>query len=696
MLTRSRHTQAHKKLGDLHRRWLHANKLLAPAVEFLPQFLILPIILFVVGLLDNIISRSLPLSGSLAPIFIAGVLSAIFVASVAAYTIWTVCHGWLYPDISPFQSTISQLLILHGPLMGQCFKRVQRCLLRYWKTLTSVPVWIRSHPSDDLSVSYAASADGGGVSDSISRQEQTDALKTDGQDSGLAPHDVEAFYLTLLATHDDDVIDQAVAVYTALTLHSSTYSRPHTDADWLFPATYQIDLLAFMLSDEASIRTNLSAATFIANMFYSESRGVNPVSHARHSRASYSKLEVVYLLPLVKRAAEIYSTAATGHEHSHVLWNSPFPKAICALVDSQNMVGDLTYSLRGTPVIWFLLNNIPYVQACASPQKPFKNHSINMFLWEVFHSEALRLTRARSDFSLEEAVDHLLKPCEDMWPQSHYLNFFHFQRISAEFMASGLMWTRANPTRRIAKAFIQWFTRRRREASTVLSFYGISPALPHVIKIISTEFQWTQNDGQPTCYVPAASEQRIVDGFDWLSFVLQEINFILASELEDHANLGLTEFLVFMRTCIEMIQLLQAFDRYLQQVPIHAWWYGATPFSHAARSSEHAQSTYLWCSSLCWLREHIKCSVELVRKKAPYTRLDVASWRKLVQILTAEVVTRDPWLHAEWTPESHRERVQRDVLKAFEWLCPDPYASSMHPLSSIFPDDLLIHTLPYQ
>lgn len=278
MLTRSRHTQAHKKLGDLHRRWVHANKLLAPAVEFLPQFLILPIALFVVGLLDNVISSSLPLSGSLAPVFIAGVLSAIFVASVAAYTIWTVCHGWLNPDISPFQSTISHLLVLYGPSMGQCFKRIQRCILRYWKSLTSWPVWNHSFPSDELLVFYATSANGR-VTHSISRRGQPDALKTDGQDSGLAPHDVEAFHLTLLVTHDDDVIDQAVAAYSALASHSTIHhieigsSRP-----WSFPATYLVDSLAFMLSDEASIRANLSAATFIADHFNSHGECINELS----------------------------------------------------------------------------------------------------------------------------------------------------------------------------------------------------------------------------------------------------------------------------------------------------------------------------------------------------------------------------------------------------------------------------------
>ncbi|EIM81402.1 uncharacterized protein STEHIDRAFT_149855, partial [Stereum hirsutum FP-91666 SS1] len=62
MLSRSEHRAAHQKLGDLHRRWAHAERLLAPAVELLPQLLIIPVLLFVVGLLDNIISSAIPIS----------------------------------------------------------------------------------------------------------------------------------------------------------------------------------------------------------------------------------------------------------------------------------------------------------------------------------------------------------------------------------------------------------------------------------------------------------------------------------------------------------------------------------------------------------------------------------------------------------------------------------------------------------
>ncbi|KAF8067079.1 hypothetical protein FPV67DRAFT_1416771, partial [Lyophyllum atratum] len=61
-ITRSRYTNARKKLVDFHLRWEPTKNLLVPAVEVLPQLLIAPIMLFVVGLLDTLLSLSLPIS----------------------------------------------------------------------------------------------------------------------------------------------------------------------------------------------------------------------------------------------------------------------------------------------------------------------------------------------------------------------------------------------------------------------------------------------------------------------------------------------------------------------------------------------------------------------------------------------------------------------------------------------------------
>lgn len=130
MLTRSRHTQPHKRLGDLHRRWEAANKLLAPAVEWLPQLLVLPVVLFVTGLLDNVFSSSLPLTNTTGPMLFAGILASTFSVSVAIYTLWTVYHGLVHPNISPFQS---KFLAIHGSLSADKHHQVCQRIASFYR-----------------------------------------------------------------------------------------------------------------------------------------------------------------------------------------------------------------------------------------------------------------------------------------------------------------------------------------------------------------------------------------------------------------------------------------------------------------------------------------------------------------------------------------------------------------------------------
>lgn len=254
MLTRSRHTQAHKKLGDLRRRWKEAEKLLGPAIEFLPQLLVLPIILFIVGLLDNVLSSSVPLSEPLNPIFVAGILSCVFAVAVAMYTLWTVSHGWLHPDISPFQSTFLQLVNFRGPsILGP----IKEAFVHPSNVCRSRTAWIADE-TDDLTLETP-------VRFTISRGEYSSEESV--PPFALEPHEAEAFHDTLQLTHEDDIIDQAVAAmsavmadcFPALRSHSSMVERS------LSLGPREMASLIYMLSDEASVRTNLTAAAFLAD-----------------------------------------------------------------------------------------------------------------------------------------------------------------------------------------------------------------------------------------------------------------------------------------------------------------------------------------------------------------------------------------------------------------------------------------------
>ncbi|KAJ7290323.1 hypothetical protein C8J57DRAFT_991471, partial [Mycena rebaudengoi] len=62
MVTLSHHAKATKKLIDIKMRWEEADKMLGPVIEMMPQLLVIPVLLFVVGLVDNILSDVLQLA----------------------------------------------------------------------------------------------------------------------------------------------------------------------------------------------------------------------------------------------------------------------------------------------------------------------------------------------------------------------------------------------------------------------------------------------------------------------------------------------------------------------------------------------------------------------------------------------------------------------------------------------------------
>ncbi|KAJ7280115.1 hypothetical protein C8J57DRAFT_1058407, partial [Mycena rebaudengoi] len=62
MVTLSRHTKATDKFIDIRMRWEEADKMLGPVIEMTPQLLVIPVLLFVAGLLDTIFSDVLQLA----------------------------------------------------------------------------------------------------------------------------------------------------------------------------------------------------------------------------------------------------------------------------------------------------------------------------------------------------------------------------------------------------------------------------------------------------------------------------------------------------------------------------------------------------------------------------------------------------------------------------------------------------------
>ncbi|KAJ7704319.1 hypothetical protein B0H17DRAFT_1193567 [Mycena rosella] len=110
MTTLSSRKIAADKLMDINTRWKDADKMLGPALEVIPQLLVIPVILFVVGLLDSVFSNILRLEVLPAPILAASGLSLFFVTGVVGFLVFTLVDASFRPDSSPFQSTLSNAI----------------------------------------------------------------------------------------------------------------------------------------------------------------------------------------------------------------------------------------------------------------------------------------------------------------------------------------------------------------------------------------------------------------------------------------------------------------------------------------------------------------------------------------------------------------------------------------------------------
>lgn len=266
-LTRSHHTQAYKKLGELHSRWGEANWLLAPAVELLPQLLIIPVILFVIGLLDNMLSVSVPLSKPTSPIFVAGVPSCGCTLVVCTYTLWTVAHGYLHPAQSPFQSTISRFLA-KSPAFAITIHAGIRALINALFFL--LKIWSLLHHYLRSLISTLTNAELGAPLQASSLPEsskEVDIWRTLPSATFVTRKEYEAFYFAVMQTHEDYILDEAVAAL--YDLRERWYPGGHSPQHLLpsphIPHHFEARALFHLLSSEASISSNLAAASYIAS-----------------------------------------------------------------------------------------------------------------------------------------------------------------------------------------------------------------------------------------------------------------------------------------------------------------------------------------------------------------------------------------------------------------------------------------------
>lgn len=204
MVTWSRYVKAWEKVADIRARWKAAERFLGPAIEGLPPLLIIPVVLFIAGLLDTLFSRVLDLSYQPPGIIFTLVFSLLFIISIAALLCITLFHGIRNPTRSPFQTSFTRIV---------------------------------------------------GGSNSVR-----------GRDRAYN------YYEVVQETHDDDILDQAAASLFPVICHDSAIRTNNV----IYPLSdSQCKTLVHLLSPEASMRSNLSAAYAIIRLIegYPERRG---------------------------------------------------------------------------------------------------------------------------------------------------------------------------------------------------------------------------------------------------------------------------------------------------------------------------------------------------------------------------------------------------------------------------------------
>ncbi|KAJ7456078.1 hypothetical protein FB451DRAFT_616876 [Mycena latifolia] len=297
----SQHNKAVERLTDITTRWKAAEKRLGPAIESLPQLLILPVLLFILGLLDSLFSVALQLSSPPVSIIVTSAVSVAIVAAVAGLMGFTLVEGSLHPTTSPFQSRLAH--VLNGSLVQHIRPIVLRLRKKAFTTFLNQP-----DPSPPLAPTPPLSAEA-----------------------------MNIYHEILQATGDDDILDEA----SAALFHVIAQRTANQPVSRRFFRRIPIDLMAqecatllHLLSPEASVRSNRTAAQVIVDM----------ATTARARPLRYSQNDMGRLLPSLSKAAR---RAATGTSSAD-LWDSEFLRAMAIVANTG------TSSTRFPPAAVFL------------------------------------------------------------------------------------------------------------------------------------------------------------------------------------------------------------------------------------------------------------------------------------------------------------------------------------------------------
>ncbi|EIM83827.1 uncharacterized protein STEHIDRAFT_159444 [Stereum hirsutum FP-91666 SS1] len=600
LLTRSRHRQTYKKLTDIRGRWEKAKPQLGTMIDTLPQLLIISVLLFLVGLLDSMATDWLSTSPR-SPLALAAVtIATIPLGAAGMIIIYTFIHGCIYSSSSPFQSTASRFVEVYGRRLAQMLHS------------------IGAHTQPAQNAADAALRRPSG--------------KRSADHHGMLQEELQTFYASVQTTHDDDSLDFAAAALSdALEAEVSLQRRRIPLGPVL--SKHALQTLYFFLSSEASIRSNVTAASSILRIFGPNLSWELPFEHG-------VRADIVRSL---KIAAERCSATTTGFSCSSLLWNSDFAKAmVCVVTDK---IWSLPVSILETSSTMMLLlsdySAIP-IEDRALVREEFTSHALDVI--EARLRLGMQPLAPKDNFDVDEEAWDLV--CDEML--APFAPALLSQKPLEQNMRGFMPFTLLNPhcSKPAVSILVRWFVRTMG------------------IKFVTLAMNTTADEIEGALLKPQL-ERDIVD------ILGQLVTFKTSPDPEQDSWLLVLE----LSRLVTSVQNVSAPAHPGGLIPTEVW-----TFPYCSQKNDNLEH----CDFLCYYRCSIIRLLDRARTLAiqlPFPDLETldVTWEGLSQTLAAVsedllsyTASRDPGRSA--TTISHRNDVKACILQAFSpFFTPAPH-----------------------
>jgi hypothetical protein len=225
------------RVTEIYHRWQSAEKYLSPTIDFLPQLLIISILLFVAGLVDNLFSISASLDGWAShSLFTASKVCSVVFGQVVLILACTILHGIVRPLHSPFASTLTGLII-------DGYMRCLHVINRGFHTL-----YLRASYNSPLEHHTK------NISDRLDAH--ITHLRAYGNTSKFQSHHITAYHSIMSQTYDDNLLDDGSSALKAIL-------QVTPDVGEKASAQSMMELVAYLFTPAASRRSAMTAARAI-------------------------------------------------------------------------------------------------------------------------------------------------------------------------------------------------------------------------------------------------------------------------------------------------------------------------------------------------------------------------------------------------------------------------------------------------